>query len=271
MPGLPTKKLIALIEPGNFDMTALGTVRTTFNKDGSFLVSLDLNLEDASDSGDGISNGTVVVTEGSDCDSDFNVALANNRYIAIGDTKGAAITKSAFRMDNGRSMKQNRGKAVQIFSNEDSPNGPVLMGCGLLQREVQKKTLVAKMGTYPGYDGDLDPNGRVTVTFDEDDVFTFSYQLKGLLANCDSCGIHIHAGTSCETHELVKGHGWNTVVVEDLWTAAGGATYDSNLNGYAKGFFNLYNGYGYEENEGHAVVIHTQDGARVGCGVLKAK
>ena len=67
------------------------------------------------------------------------------------------------------------------------------------------------MGTYPGYTGTYKPSGTVTVTFNDDDTFTFQFKVKGIEANCSGCGIHIHAGTSCATHELVKGHGWNSV------------------------------------------------------------
>ena len=65
------------------------------------------------------------------------------------------------------------------------------------------------------------------------------------------------------------GHGWNTDAVQDLWTTAGGATYRSDGEGDARGHFHLYNGYSYGKSLGHAVVIHGQDGTRVGCGVLE--
>jgi len=51
-PGVPAKTLIALIDPvpescndGRIRSCARGTVRTTYNSDGSFLVSLDLNFD----------------------------------------------------------------------------------------------------------------------------------------------------------------------------------------------------------------------------------
>merc|ERR1712151_126322 len=112
------------------------------------------------------------------------------------------------------------------------------------------------------------PSGTVTVAFHDDETFRFSYDVEGLEANCVDCGIHIHMGTSCETHELVEGHGWNSVVVQDLWTTAGGATYATDSEGAAEGYFEIYNGYGYEENLNHAVVIHDSTGVRVACGLL---
>ncbi len=110
------------------------------------------------------------------------------------------------------------------------------------------------MGRYPNYEGDIEAADMVTVTYTSGDCFVFQYMLS--------------AGTSCETHELVKGHGWNSVVVKDLWTATGGATYNTDASGSSMGFFNMFNGYGYKENYQHAVLIHGQDGTHMGCGIL---
>ena len=176
----------------------------------------------------------------------------------------ASVSRSAQRVDNGCTAEENEGKSVIIF--DDSGNA---VGCGILGEEVKDKVLVAEMGTYPGYTGDESPKGYVVVTFNADGTFTFQFSLSGLLANCVDCGIHIHAGTSCESHELVKGHGWNSLAVQDLWFASEGAVYQSDEDGGAEGYFTLTNGFGYEANVNHAVVIHTAGGARVGCGLLK--
>ena len=258
--------LVALIERLNDDVDILGTVTIAHNFDTSILATLDMNTVS-------VSNGHVVITEGTTCDqtsSDFSEIPTGSVdwnvdavFTSIGDSGG--ISKSAFRADNGYSADENLGLSVLVYDTE-----AVLIGCGILVPETQKKVLQAKIGTYPGYTGDLSVVGKVKVTFESigSDKFFFSYDLKGLEVNCVDCGIHIHAGTSCATHEEVKGHGWNSVVVQDLWTRAGGAFYNSDSNGKAKGYFYSFNGFGYEENLGHAVVLHGQDGTRLGCGVL---
>eukprot|EP00579_Thalassiosira_antarctica_P030301 CAMPEP_0202034010 /NCGR_PEP_ID=MMETSP0905-20130828/66342_1 /ASSEMBLY_ACC=CAM_ASM_000554 /TAXON_ID=420261 /ORGANISM="Thalassiosira antarctica, Strain CCMP982" /LENGTH=436 /DNA_ID=CAMNT_0048597925 /DNA_START=11 /DNA_END=1321 /DNA_ORIENTATION=- len=144
-----------------------------------------------------------------------------------------------------------------------------LVVCGVLGVAGDRMLLAAEMDVYPGYTGSHVVTGDVRVTYRKDDTFKFRYNLKGLEADCEGCGIHIHEGTSCDSHELVKGHYWDDEVVEDLWTTAGGATYDSDAEGNAEGYFNVYNGYSFGKNVGHAVVVHAQSGARVACGVLE--
>lgn len=47
---------------------------------------------------------------------------------------------------------------------------------------------------YPGYSGALRPVGSVKVNFFKDNSMQFSYDMSGLPANCDKCGVHIHTG-----------------------------------------------------------------------------
>lgn len=130
----------------------------------------------------------------------------------------------------------------------------------------------ATMGPYPKYDGPLAISGEVTVEYVGNEFalqyMLFSFDLRGVLPNCDKCGIHIHAGTGCDDPSQPLGHGWNTASVNDHWTTAGGAFYSSDKRGRAKGSFYITNGFGTADNLGHAVVVHSQDGSRVGCGLL---
>jgi len=267
--------LHALIEPVE-DGTTFGTTTVRFNPDGAFLVSLDLNFLSGTD------RGEVVITHGTSCDvaspqfsdvpfDDFE--LATNQYQAIGSYEtGNAISLSAFRClcEDQEKPADFIDKTVHIVDAAGN-----LIGCGPLEKEPpQMKVLTADVGRYPGYEGDLRPSGTITVTYTEGnagntDDFVYAYDLQGVLANCDTCGIHIHAGTSCATNELVKGHGWNTDKVEDLWTPVGGAFYNADNMGHANSYFHMNNGFGILENLHHAVVVHTEGGARVGCGILK--
>lgn len=261
--------LVSLVQGIEDDSDIIGTATLRFNMDGSFLLALDM--------GGLTSDGTVIITDDNSCDNLNGIPFTDTRSDGIGQlfdgTTNAyaafsegGISQSAFRFNNGYSRNENLGKAVLIYYDSDPSNA---VACGILESEQKSKILTADIGLYPGYDGDLNPLGRVTVSFRNDDTFRFHYHMVRLEANCVECGIHIHAGTSCDTDEEVKGHGWNTFVVQDLWTTAGGATYSTDSMGNARGYFELFNGYGFEENYHHAVVVHLQDGARAGCGLLK--
>ena len=131
--------------------------------------------------------------------------------------------------------------------------------------------LQGSLGAYPEYTGDLDVSGKVKVSFDEADCLTLKLDLEGVEPNCVDCGIHIHSGTTCATADDVGGHYWDDASVEDPWVTAYGSVYNSDDEGCAKSKFTVDSGFGFEDNNGHAVVVHAQDGARIGCGVLSVK
>ena len=179
-------------------------------------------------------------------------------------TVTSGMTSSAFTINNGYDCHENIGRVVGVY---DTTN--TVVACGVLQIQPSSNVLFTEFDSYPNSDGDLQhPRGYVVVTFYNDDTFLFEYSVTGLRPNVMNGGIHIHAGTSCETHELIMGHGWNTQLVRDLWTTEGGAVYHTDSSGNTYGSFNLYNGFGIEENVNHAVVIHDEDGTRVACGTL---
>lgn len=157
---------------------------------------------------------------------------------------------------SGKSSKSKSSKG-SCSSSDDAPGG----------------TLRADLGAYPGYDGEYEVTGTVRVNFlgnPEPGIrfIRFFYDLEGLEADCERCGIHIHAGTSCDTPDGPLGHGWNSDKVNDMWLDEYGAVYNSDGGGRAEGDFYLTNGFGIEDNVGHAVVVHGQSGNRLGCGIL---
>mmetsp|Transcript_31754 Transcript_31754/g.46838 ORF Transcript_31754/g.46838 Transcript_31754/m.46838 type:complete len:315 (-) Transcript_31754:85-1029(-) len=175
-------------------------------------------------------------------------------------------TKSAFMLNYGIGYDETEGSAIVVSVPGETP------WCGYLMKSPAKFTsLMADVGTYPEYSGSKDytPTGTIGLTYGIDGTFTYKFDVEDLESNCEGCGIHVHAGVSCDSHEQVKGHGWNQDFVVDLWTAAGGAVYATDDDGKASGEFKLYNGFDIFSNMNHAVVIHAQDGARLGCGVLK--
>lgn len=143
--------------------------------------------------------------------------------------------------------------------------------------------LTATIGNYPDLsetytDSGVEPRGTIEFIF-HGKSFMARANLSGLEANCVNCGIHIHEGKSCDAYDAVGDHYWRhddphfETNHNDPWQIESGvrrAVYTSDgagktLPGH---HFSLYSGYGFEMNEGHAVVVHSKDGTRIGCGVL---
>jgi len=249
-------------------LNPFGTSVVRCNEDGSFLFHIGATGLDSS-----CSKCKIAIMDATSCSSELSssfyssnmesdpwAADGENYYYTFTDS---GISRSGFTFNNGYDCDENLGKAVAIYDASEE-----MIGCGELGPQPDTNVLKADMGPYPGYEGDLSPDGSVTVTFFADDTFSFDYDVKGLRENVEGAGIHIHAGLSCDSHEEVLGHGWNTEVVRDLWTMSGGAIYSTDKKGTADGMFHLYNGFKIEENVHHALVIHDADGTRVGCGVL---
>lgn len=267
----PDGGLVTLVQKyGEGNANGLVTVRYSNNNDSdSFLVTLDLKGLNGT--------GQVIISEATSCDADEFVPYSdeyewdrNYQFITLGEAPNK-ITRDAFRFDNGHTYEENSGKTIVVFQGDDLSHDNVV-GCGVLFEMVYTgavSELTAEMSRYPGYEGDLDVSGIVKVYYHREDTFRFDFDIAGLEEDCVDCGIHIHEGVSCETHEQVKGHGWNSVFVVDLWTTEGGATYNTGEDGISKGYFQMYNAFNWYENYHHAVVIHAQDGSRLACGVLK--
>jgi len=158
------------------------------------------------------------------------------------------------------------GQSVYLTSDGDK-----VIACGKFEKQTNRVALSTTLGKYPDYEGTLPVQGSVTVVFDQDGTFSLSYEMEGLESECQRCGIHIHAGVSCEDVYGPKGHGWNSKVTGDMWTPTGGAVYSSSNDGESSGKFPMYTGFGKYETMDHAVVVHAQDKTRIACGTLSWK
>ena len=100
---------------------------------------------------------------------------------------------------------------------------------------------------------------------------TFTFSLDGVDPACssgaggaaNSCGIHIHAGTSCAEDAL--GHYYSTA--SDPWSAV---AYTADEADQAQGTFSVETGLAASEIEGHTFIIHAFDGSRIACAVMTA-
>lgn len=78
-------------------------------------------------------------------------------------------------------------------------------------------------------------------------------------------------GTSCDDPSRPLGHYWDKELLgetaaDDPWNYV---FYNATQEGGSSSGFFMNSGFAMEDNEGHAFVIHTEGGDRVGCGVLK--
>ena len=82
--------------------------------------------------------------------------------------------------------------------------------------------------------------------------------------NANSCGVHIHKGTSCT--EDAEGHYYDTSIGSDPW---GAGYYTANSDGTAETRFALMAGTSSSEITGKAVIVHDYNGGRIGCALLE--
>jgi hypothetical protein len=77
------------------------------------------------------------------------------------------------------------------------------------------------------------------------------------------------SGTSCAEATLPGGHYWDNTLLgaeDDPWKFV---AYNATADGTSTSGFYIDTGFDLRMNDGHAVVIHTAGGARIGCGVLE--
>jgi len=109
-----------------------------------------------------------------------------------------------------------------------------------------------------------DNTGRVVVVHDASGA-----KMACAVLGVASAGWHVHVGTTCDVAAEVGGHYWDSKndTVADPWTVvkfnAEAATVSGNVA-------SVNDGYGRAAHVGHAVVVHSATGAKIGCGVLKA-
>ena len=137
--------------------------------------------------------------------------------------------------------------------------------------DASSATSSSNVNTYAG----------VTLTFHnkDSDMMDINYFVKGGPSNCKDCLVSIHKGDSCSSPN-VRYFKKSDKVRRNPWTKKGGAIISTNGEGKGVGTIESFsNGFSHEENEGHVVVIYSNDRVNasrlsrrakvVACGVLK--
>ena len=125
---------------------------------------------------------------------------------------------------------------------------------------------------YVGYAGNLRVGGSISSIKTSGTSQTFTYSLTGVDPSCsspssaiNSCGIHIHAGTSCT--ENAQGHYYTGTVTANPWTTV---VYTAVV--YTAGGSKTVNtGATNVQIRGRTFIIHDRAGVRVACAKITAK
>ncbi|CAE7488097.1 unnamed protein product [Symbiodinium natans] len=146
------------------------------------------------------------------------------------------------------------------------------IACGII--EPSTTTVFEK---YPNYGGGLPLTaGGVKVESDDTTQKLSWLFTHGLDPRCDEstctaancCGVHIHEGMTCSDADAIGGHYWNKDAhSEDPWKNVRYVIQGSMPS--AVNDIMVTTGYGAEDINGRAVVVHDYDGARIGCAIIE--
>ncbi|GMI03432.1 hypothetical protein TrLO_g6325 [Triparma laevis f. longispina] len=137
---------------------------------------------------------------------------------------------------------------------------------------------LAKISPYPGYTG-LTPSGFVLIT-EKTSTITMTPFVTGLEPDVQGGGFHVHSvsnpGESECADAVVGGHYNQPDSDTDVWTSA--PKYSTDGDGISNHWARSVNS-GFTLNgeietlpvEGKAVVLHSADGEKVACGIIKYK
>lgn len=132
--------------------------------------------------------------------------------------------------------------------------------------------VVSQFVPYFSYTGPYYVGGSVHPFFSTGTVQLFAFNLTGADVACaagagdaaNSCGIHIHAGTSCAEDAL--GHLYADM--DDPWTEV---SYASDANGEADGSVRINTGIEADDLASRTLIVHAYDGTRIACATIEAQ
>jgi len=191
-------------------------------------------------------------------------SLSADPWATVGYTASGTESSGSVMVDYGYDYSETEGKAFVIH---DSTGARVT--CALIGKTETVMTLTP-IGSYPESDATA-PTGTVTLGF-VDTMVSIAYDLSGVDSTCtapaegvaNSCGIHIHSGTSCAAAADVGGHFYSSSLEADPWSDAVFVVTDESA-GTAVGTLQVEYGENYDNTVGRTFVIHESGGGRVSC------
>jgi len=171
------------------------------------------------------------------------------------------------------------------------PDAPAMGECSLdplssdrwVPKPLCSTHTVPRFVKYPGSSTKLNVVGHMTIATNgrgDQAAQTLRWSMSGLDTACvegwleiarpaNSCGVHIHTGTSCDTAAGVGGHFWDNDQLEsDPWkttvySAEGGSSVQTSVSELA------VTGLSSDAILGRVMVVHDSTGARIACGVIE--
>jgi hypothetical protein len=134
-----------------------------------------------------------------------------------------------------------------------------------------------KFRKYPDYGGYLKVGGAISVAYVKKNTQSLYWELAGVDPECasgpksdvpNSCGIHIHVGTTCTDKDKIGGHYYEGN--SDPWKVV---SYTADVVGtkvYAwDQDVEVDTGLLFPDTRGHAMVVHDSTGGRISCAMVR--
>lgn len=209
----------------------------------------------------------VHIHEGMSCTSNagghfYTGAVTTDPWLTVSYTSSAEGTASGtLTVDTGASSSSLIGRAFIVHAYDGSRIGCTLLGTG-----AEATLSASAFIPYYTYSGDLAVSGSVGPMTTSGTSQTFTYSLAGVDPACssgasetaNSCGVHIHAGTSCTSD--AAGHYFTGSVTSDPWVSV---SYTSTADGTAAATVTVDTGAESGDVAGRAFIVHAYDGSRI--------
>merc|ERR1711972_832222 len=197
----------------------------------------------------------------------YTGTVTSDPWTSVAYTSTGSTTAGVVHVTTGGLGSDVQGRAMIIHAFDGSR-----IACALIKPLVATVPSIATgFVPYYTYTGNMAVSGTVGPMTTDGVTQSFAYSLEGVDPLCEngagtegnSCGIHIHAGTTCAGNAL--GHYYTGAVTSDPWTSV---AYTS-MGSTTAGVVHVTTGGIGSDVQGRAMIIHAFDGSRIACALLQ--
>jgi len=231
-----------------------------------------------SGAGNSVTNGCGIhVHEGLSCD--FAADVGGHYYSsdlnddpwsdAVYVSDGSGMSSSSTTVITGLLLWELAGRAFVIHELTSGAR----IACGVLV--AGEMASVVNFASYPGYTGNLSVAGTVNIASSGVVSQVLTWDLTGVDTDCtagagddvaNGCGIHVHAGSTCDVAADVGGHFYSSSLGSDPWADI---AYVADNSGASMGAAEVVTGTTLADQVGKAFVVHElTGGGRVACSIV---